>query len=253
VSEPSFDSRVYSALRELGLTEYESRIYISLVSKGSATAMELSRLTDVPYSRIYDVLGRLEGKGWIGSEKSKPTKYTPKPPLEAVRAAKLEIQKLVDEQEKVVVSDLQPVFERSWKSEKPEVYILYGEDNVLKKIEESIQRAEKYVLLALPTFGSREFSVFFPVISRLRSSNVKVRLLTSKLDSRVASKLGDLIETRIRESLYGGGAIIDGREAMIILTEQSAAGSPAINIGIWAKHIGLAVIANNYFDYLWKI
>jgi sugar-specific transcriptional regulator TrmB len=253
VSGPGFDSRVYSALRELGLTEYESRIYIGLVNKGTATAMELSDLADVPYSRIYDVLGRLERKGWIGSEKSKPTKYTPKPPLEAVRAAKLEIQKLVEEQEKVVVSDLQPIFERSWKSEKPEVYILYGEDNVLKKIEESLQRAEKYVLLALPTFGNREFSTFFPVISRLKSLNVKVRLLTSKLDSRVAMKLADMVETRVRESLYGGGAIIDGREAMIILPEQSSGGGSAINLGIWAKHIGLAVIANNYFDYLWRM
>lgn len=251
--EPSLDSRVFSALRELGLSEYESKVYISLVSRGIATAMELSELADVPYSRIYDVLGRLERKGWIGSEKSKPTKYTPKPPSEAVRAAKLEIQKLVEEQEKVVVSDLQPIFERSWKSEKPEVYILYGEDNVLKKIEESIQRAEKYVLLALPTFGNREFSIFFPAISRLKSSNVKVRLLTSKFDSRVASKLGDLIEARTRDSLYGGGVIIDGREAMIILAEQSSAGSPTINLGIWAKHIGLAVIAGNYFEYLWRV
>ncbi|WXG45308.1 MAG: helix-turn-helix domain-containing protein [Candidatus Atabeyarchaeum deiterrae] len=250
--EFSFDSRVYGALHELGLTEYESRIYIALVSKGTTTAIELSQLTEVPYSRIYDVLGRLERKGWIESQKSKPTKYAPKPPLGAVRAAKLEIQGRIEELEKEVIADLQPVYERGGKSERPEVYILYGEDNVLKKIEESIQKAEKYILLALPNFGNREFSVFFPVLGRLRSSNVKVRLLTSKIDSRTISRLSELAETRVRESLYGGGAIIDGREAMIILTEQTTKGDNVINIGIWAKHIGLAVIANNYFEYLWK-
>ena len=252
LTERSSDSRVYGALRELGLTEYESRIYMTLVDKGSSTAIELSRLTDVPYSRIYDVLGRLQTKGWIKTEKSKPTKYAPKPPIEAVRAAKLEIQTRIEDQEKLVVSDLQPIFERNWKSEKPEVYIVYGEDNVLSKIEESIQKAQKYVLIALPTFGSREFSKFYPAIGRLRSSDVKVRLLTSKLDEKIAARIGELAETRVRQSLYGGGAIIDGREAMIILSEPSPEGD-VINIGIWAKHIGLAAIANNYFDYLWKM
>jgi sugar-specific transcriptional regulator TrmB len=253
LAEGGSDSRVYGALRELGLTEYESRIYMTLVDKGSSTAIELSKFTEVPYSRIYDVLGRLQSKGWIKSEKSKPTKYAPKPPIEAVRTAKLEIQGRIEEQEKLVVSDLQPIFERNWKSEKPEVYIVYGEDNVLSKIEESIQKAQKYVLIALPTFGSREFSKFYPVIGRLRSSDVKVRLLTSKLDPKIASRLSELAETRVRESLYGGGAIIDGREAMIILTEPSPEGANVINIGIWAKHIGLAAIANNYFEYLWKM
>jgi sugar-specific transcriptional regulator TrmB len=252
LTEGGSDSRVFDALRELGLTEYESRIYLTLIEKGSSTALDLSKVTDVPYSRIYDVLGKLQAKGWIKTEKSKPTKYAPKPPVEAVRTAKLEMQNHIEDQEKLVISDLQPIFERNWKSERPEVYIVYGEDNVLSKIEESIQKAQKFVLIALPTFGNREFSKFYPVIGRLRSSDVKVRLLTSRLGKEIASRIGELAETRVRESLYGGGAIIDGREAMIILTEPSPEGD-VINIGIWAKHIGLAAIANNYFDYLWKM
>jgi sugar-specific transcriptional regulator TrmB len=255
VTEPSVDSRVYDPLRQLGLTEYESRIYMALVNRGSQTAIELSQLTDVPYSRIYDVLGKLEKKGWIWieSEKSKPTKYAPKPPVDAARAARLEIQGRIEEQEKLVVSDLQPVYERSWKAEKPDVFIVYGEDNVLKKIEESIQGAQKYILLLLPIFGERESSIFFPVISRLRSSNVKIRLLTSRLDPKIAPRIKDLVETRVREPMYGGGVIVDGREAMILLAEPSPEGLNKINIGIWAKHVGLAAIANNYFEYLWKI
>jgi sugar-specific transcriptional regulator TrmB len=255
VTEPGFDSRVYDSLRQLGLTEYESRIYMALVNKGSQTAIELSQLTEVPYSRIYDVLGKLEKKGWIWleSEKSKPTKYAPKPPLDAVRAARLEIQSRIEEQEKLVVTDLQPIYEKTWKAEKPDVYIVYGEDNVLKKIEESIQVAQKYILLLLPIFGERESSIFFPVISRLRSSNVRIRLLTSKLDPKIAPRMKDLAEIRVREPMFGGGAIIDGREAMIILVETSPEGVNKINVGIWAKHVGLAAIANSYFEYLWKM
>jgi hypothetical protein len=40
---------------------------------------------------------------------------------------------------------------------------------------------------------------------------------------------------------------------MIILTETNSEGANVINIGIWAKHIGLAAIANSYFEYLWKM
>ncbi|MDH5782875.1 MAG: TrmB family transcriptional regulator, partial [Candidatus Bathyarchaeota archaeon] len=52
-------------LRELGLTQYETRAYLALVDKGVLTASQISEYADVPYSKIYEVLASLEKKGWV--------------------------------------------------------------------------------------------------------------------------------------------------------------------------------------------
>jgi hypothetical protein len=43
-------------LRELGLTEYETRAYLSLLEKGATTASKVSEHANVPYSKNYDTL-----------------------------------------------------------------------------------------------------------------------------------------------------------------------------------------------------
>lgn len=65
-----------ASLRDLGLSEYESRAYRSLLQTGPTTAKELSRTSDVPMGRIYDVLNSLETHNLIRSQTaSRPKKY----------------------------------------------------------------------------------------------------------------------------------------------------------------------------------
>jgi sugar-specific transcriptional regulator TrmB len=65
-----------ATLRDLGLSEYEGRCYRVLLEHGPATAKELSRASDVPMGRVYDVLNGLEQYGLVRSQAaSRPKKY----------------------------------------------------------------------------------------------------------------------------------------------------------------------------------
>ena len=65
-----------ASLRDLGLSEYESRTYRALLQTGPTTAKELSRASDVPMGRIYDVLNSLETQNLVRSQSaSRPKKY----------------------------------------------------------------------------------------------------------------------------------------------------------------------------------
>ena len=65
-----------ASLRDLGLSKYEERAYRSLLEAGPTTAKELSRASDVPMGRIYDVLNSLETQNLARSQTaSRPKKY----------------------------------------------------------------------------------------------------------------------------------------------------------------------------------
>jgi sugar-specific transcriptional regulator TrmB len=65
-----------ASLRDLGLSEYEARAYRALLDDSPSTAKELSKTSDVPMGRVYDVLKDLERRGLARSQAaSRPKKY----------------------------------------------------------------------------------------------------------------------------------------------------------------------------------
>src|SRR3989442_6377590 len=71
------------ALKEFGLTEYEVKAYIGLVESGPMPASQLSTTATIPYSKIYEILGNLERKGWVETDQADPGRNFPKLPVQA--------------------------------------------------------------------------------------------------------------------------------------------------------------------------
>jgi sugar-specific transcriptional regulator TrmB/predicted hydrocarbon binding protein len=66
-------------MQSLGLTEYQARIYLTLLDLGSAIASQLPSLSRVPRTRIYSTMNQLHEKGLVEILPEKPTKYVPVP------------------------------------------------------------------------------------------------------------------------------------------------------------------------------
>lgn len=62
-------------LKQLGLTEYQSRAMVVLLSKREATAKEISNLANIPLTKIYQVLNILKYLDLISDTPSKPKLY----------------------------------------------------------------------------------------------------------------------------------------------------------------------------------
>lgn len=62
-------------LHEMGLTEYEAGAYLSLLQQGEGTAKEISKASDIPHSRIYEVLEKLEIKRFATIQMGRPKRY----------------------------------------------------------------------------------------------------------------------------------------------------------------------------------
>jgi len=241
--------RVRRSLQEFGLTDYEIRSYTSLLEIGPATASELSESSDVPYSKIYEILGSLEKKGWIESERGRPSKYYPKPPSLAMEITKSQLENQLKTNEALILGELQPLYEKKGVREHPDIWIVRGNFNVLARIRETIEHVQKEILAAVPAIPDPVAEMLVPLVKSMTERGVKVQFMTLKSSlSETMAKLSKFCEVRVREQMFGGGVIADGREVILLLGQE---GDEAIGLAIWSDHIGLSKFAKNYFEYLW--
>jgi len=234
-------------LQELGLTDYESRVYLALLEKGVLTASQVSKLSRVPYSKVYGTLASLEEKGWIETEQSRPSRYYPKAPSETLAAMKLQLEEKVKTWEKTLLSELEPFYERREIREKPDLWILRGEFNTLAKLKEMVEKTKNELMVAAPILPKTLIESVSPMLMRLQSTGVKVLLMVSKeAKDWNLTKIAQVGEVRVRDHMFGGGVVADSREAMLFLGE----GKPTLVI--WSNHLGMVKFAKEYFQYLWE-
>jgi len=64
------------SLEEFGLSKYEARVYVALISKGTISASEVSYYAELPRTKVYPILLKLEKKKLAIILKSKPIMCT---------------------------------------------------------------------------------------------------------------------------------------------------------------------------------
>jgi sugar-specific transcriptional regulator TrmB len=233
-------------LKELGLTDYETRSYLALLERGVLTASQVSENSEVPYSKIYETLTSLERKGWIETEHGRPARYYPKAPSEALATMKLHLEDRVKTWEKTILEELEPFYEHREIREKPDIWILRGELNTLAKLKEMVEKTKNELMIAAPILPRALAEVAESTITQLNSANVKEFFMaTKKAKDWNLKRLTEVAEVRVRDRMFGGGAIADGKEAMLFLGEDKP------TLVIWSNHLGLVQFAIEYFQYLW--
>jgi sugar-specific transcriptional regulator TrmB len=236
-------------LQDLGLTDYEIKAYVSLLSNPGVQASEVSKGSDVPVSKIYEVLSNLERKGWVESQNSRPIKYFPKSPSTALQALRLRMEAELKSNEDHLLSELMPLYEQKEIQERPDIWIIRGDYNIIAKISESIDRCTKELLVVIPSALNSVVELIIPALSNVKAAGVNVRILMSgEVPEKTASKISSLADLRFKENMFGGGVIIDATEVVLLLGRSSGERE---DLAIWSDHAGLASFAKNYFDFLW--
>ncbi len=241
------------ALEKIGLTSYETRTFSSLLQAGELTASDLSQKSGVPYSKIYEVLGTLEEKGWIGSDDSRPTKYFAKSPSTGLETTKQKMQNDFLQNQNTILNELVPLYEKSGISEKPDIWVLSGTINIASKILEMVESCKNEVMIALPEAGEGLVRQALPKLRLLHDKGVDIKILTSdKMDKKSLKAISRVATVKIKKGLFGGGIISDNRYVVILLGPEMGEMNTSDLVAIWADHAGLAGFARQYFEYLLK-
>ncbi|MDS0259609.1 TrmB family transcriptional regulator [Haloarcula sp. S1CR25-12] len=140
-----------ASLRDLGLSEYEARAFRSLLETGPTTAKELSRASDVPMGRIYDVLNSLETYSLVRSQTaSRPKKYVAVEPDTALDRLlddkKADLQAKAEQYEDIV-SELGEQLEAGDHVEEPFWTAAVGPEETLDLLLERLAAADDRIVV----------------------------------------------------------------------------------------------------------
>ena len=249
----SVSDKTKKSLENIGLTSYEIRSYTTLLKEGEINASEISEKSSVPYSKIYEVLGILEEKGWIGSDDSRPTKYFAKSPTTALDTTKQSVENEFLKNRSVILTELTSLYEKSGTSEKPDIWVISGAMNIVAKIMELVENCRSEVLIAIPQAGEEIVKQALPKLRQLNEKGVKITILTSdKLDKESVKAISRIAKIKIKSGLFGGGIISDKRYVVILMGPEISGSKTTDIVAIWADHAGLAGFAKEYFEYLLK-
>ena len=224
-----------ATLRDLGLSEYEARVYRTLLHTGPTTAKELSRASDVPMGRIYDVLNSIEGHSLIRSQTaSRPKKYVAVEPETALdrllENKRREADELVERYEEIVtelseeLDAAEPVEEQFWTA-------AVGDSETLDLLLERLAAADETIVMVVanrsPQFDLGEIGDV--VTERLEAAvdrGVEVFLLmTPEVVENLPQSVGKRYRARLSEhpsfavrttdDLDGTFNLIDGTEVVL--------------------------------------
>ncbi|MFB6233973.1 MAG: TrmB family transcriptional regulator [Halopenitus sp.] len=235
-----------ATLRDLGLSEYEAGAYRALLRTGPTTAKDLSRASEVPMGRIYDVLNSLEQHDLVRSQAaSRPKKYVAVEPDAALdrllEQRKSELQSQAEQYESVVdelsteLDASDPVDEQFWTA-------AVGAEETTSLLIERIEAAQRSVVLVAgePSAGFDLATIGDEVTRALedaldRGVEVKVLLSPTMVDTlprsvgrRYTAHLSghDRFEVRTAEGVDGTFNLFDGIEVCIEVPHPLSTGEP---------------------------
>lgn len=241
------------AMENLGLTGYEIKVYLSILDGGPAIASEISKVSGVPYSKIYEVINTLEDKGWLESNSSRPQKFFPKSPQSALAAMRIRMENGIKDNENLIMSELLPIYQKRGIKERPEIWVVRGIHNIIGKVNEIILDCQAELLIALPEVAEDIAKPAQPMLRALYEKGVSISVLASgRTSSDTLRTISRIAQVRVKDQMFGGGVIGDSRQVMLLLGESGIIDSNGFEpIAIWAEHSGLAGLAKDYFEYLW--
>jgi len=172
-------------LRRLGLNQYESKTYLALMSTKASTATELSDAATIPRPRVYDVLAKLEKRGFVVNQPGRPAKYAAVPIPTAINSLKREkkrdldkdmseLDKLEGQLSKTLSEQVLPA------GGEGEVYTLSDRKSIYATLEELIRQSRTSILLASNREGlARKRREYGPLLHMAQKRGVNVRIVES--------------------------------------------------------------------------
>lgn len=199
----SNDNELPGSLEEFGLSKYEARAYLTMIGKGSLAASEIAYYANLPRTKIYQTLKKLEKKRLAVVSKQKPLICSAVPPEEAFTELVNLHERRVKNMKKIIerLQKINDEGQRPRGSEERRYFIL-DPNSALEKIGNLISHSRSSVVAILDAWGLRLISQCKPSLLKALTAGSRVRiiLITQCIGSENLLALPEGIEMRLANS-----------------------------------------------------
>lgn len=236
------------------LNIYETKVWLALLGKGTASAGEIASISGVPRSRTYDVLESLEKKGFAIVKIGKPVKYLgvkPQMILEKLKNnvrydAEEKITSLMNIKDTAEFSQLEGLYKEGINPVKRENLsaAVKGKTNISNHLKEILQNAKKEVIIC--TSAKEMFEkekLFSNTFKRLIKENIKIKIALLG-DEKLIKKLEEIFELKIKKSnIKAKFFIVDKKEILFYISQREDK-----DIAIWLNSEFFSEAFANLFE-----
>jgi len=148
MTEEQTKSETVSLLQDLGLKEYEARCFLALTQLSTATAKEISDISEVPRTRVYNAIRVLEARGLVEVQHSSPQRFR----AAAIDEATTTLRQQFDTRIDTLQSSLESLETRDAPDDDDqlqEVWSLSGHEGIESRTYELLRNAESEIVLVV--------------------------------------------------------------------------------------------------------
>lgn len=252
------------SLKNLGLTEYEAKVFVALNRYGSGTATDLHMFSGIPRPAVYGVLKKLAERGLIEVQHTKPMRYKCICPQEAIE----KIKKDFEQETELALEKLEEVYSSEENEIQEEVvWTINGLKNVTDRIIQVISNARSEIIAETPHPGFRDLENMYPliekhhlelaeVLNRKISEGVKVRIIAYSpeelqgIAEQIPAAELRLYTLKDEEFRKGGVILVDSSEVLINLRKD--AGLREELAAIWSNGREFVFFVKHLLEAEWE-
>lgn len=140
--EEQAEAEALERLQDLGLSQYEAQTLLNLLRLGTGTAQDVTRINDVPRTRVYEAADRLHELGFVDIQHTTPRKFTVISTETIVRTLNTRRENTITELSECLeeIGPAQPQREQFG------VWTVTGREAVSSRIDEFIAEADEQVV-----------------------------------------------------------------------------------------------------------
>jgi len=249
------------------LNIYESKVWLALLGKSIASVGEIAELSNVPRSRVYDVLESLEKRGFAIAKLGKPIKYIAVKPAVVLEHMKNNIFDEAEEKAKNLLNareipeykELEMLYTQGIKPIRPEELssAISGRQNIYNHMKELIANAKKEIILVSTIEAlNRKKSFLVPLFEKIKLLGVNIKVAASVTDDSkkdikaklftLSKQLGTPVKSiKINSRFF----VVDNSEVLIFATPDNGEDK---DIAIWVNSPFFSRALTTFLNPVWR-
>lgn len=229
------------ALKGLGLTAYEAKVFIALQQLGTGSARDVAQTVDVPRPQVYNTAEALEEQGLVDIQQSNPITYRPV----EIKEAKAKLRAQFEHTQETAFEYIERIqTEEREDEEREDVWTVTGRETIDFRTLSLIEDAKTKVLFGIPAAALLHDEISDALVSAA-TRDLSVTIISQ--DGAIANQFADVegvevVDSTLEESEETSGRllVVDDDTVLLSVLNDSDQLDISQETAIWSAKTGFA-------------